>query len=169
MPPLNLSLLPPPPSSEARRLRLRAALASSLQMQRYTCDRHRGPSTCAQKHARRTREEKAIRIDDVRCVGCKGDGSKEAPRNRLLLLNEQRGTLALQHRNAPETVCAAGTMIRKRSASAAARKPILPIPAAEMRNARAGRAHTPRAPDTRLSLTLTLRQRWLRQRWLRQR
>ena len=91
-----------------------------------------------------------------------GGGSKEAPRNRLLLFNEQRSTLALQHRKAPERGGAAGKTIRKRSASAAARTPIpSPIPAADVGNARAGRAHTPRATisNTRLSLIILRRVR----------
>ena len=91
-----------------------------------------------------------------------GDGSKEAPRNRLLLFNEQRSTLAPAQK---------GTRARRRCRKddtqavrerAAARTPIpSPIPAADVGNARAGRAHTPRAtiPNTRLSLTILRRVR----------
>ena len=91
-----------------------------------------------------------------------GDGRKEAPRNRLLLFNEQRSTLAPAQK---------GTRARRRCRKddtqavrerAAARTPIpSPIPAADVGNARAGRAHTPRAtiPNTRLSLTILRRVR----------
>jgi hypothetical protein len=91
-----------------------------------------------------------------------GDGSKEAPRNRLLLFNEQRSTLAPAQK---------GTRARRRCRKddtqavrerAAARTPIpSPIPAADVGNARAGRAHTPRAtiPNTRLPLTILRRVR----------
>ena len=91
-----------------------------------------------------------------------GGGSKEAPRNRLLLFNEQRSTLAPAQK---------GTRARRRCRKddtqavrerAAARTPIpSPIPAADVGNARAGRAHTPRAtiPNTRLSLTILRRVR----------